>query len=88
MRSGCKLVSFLYAPQGELDRERFSTDLKRTVETHTGYKAELRIFVSKGEIYFLVKILQGVLCKNASITCTRLTRFTRVRLLRAVCSWF
>ncbi|XP_006809662.1 protein transport protein Sec24C [Neolamprologus brichardi] len=33
--------------QGELDRERFSTDLKRTVETHTGYKAELRIFVSK-----------------------------------------
>uniref|UniRef100_A0A668S7P9 Uncharacterized protein n=1 Tax=Oreochromis aureus TaxID=47969 RepID=A0A668S7P9_OREAU len=70
--------------QGELDRERFSTDLKGTVETHTGYKAELRIFVSKGEIYFLVKILQGVLCRNASITCTRLTRFTRVRLLRAV----
>lgn len=33
--------------QGELDRERFSTDLKRTVETDTGYKAELRIFVSK-----------------------------------------
>uniref|UniRef100_A0A3Q0R0D2 Si:dkey-13n15.2 n=1 Tax=Amphilophus citrinellus TaxID=61819 RepID=A0A3Q0R0D2_AMPCI len=31
--------------QGELDRERFSTDLKRTVETDTGYKAELRIFV-------------------------------------------
>nr|XP_020444135.1 protein transport protein Sec24C-like isoform X2 [Monopterus albus] len=33
--------------QGELDRERFSTDLKRTVKTETGYKAELRIFVSK-----------------------------------------
>ncbi|XP_042344949.1 protein transport protein Sec24C [Plectropomus leopardus] len=33
--------------QGELDRERFSTDLKRIVETDTGYKAELRIFVSK-----------------------------------------
>ncbi|KAK2838022.1 hypothetical protein Q5P01_015234 [Channa striata] len=33
--------------QGELDRERFSNDLKRTVETDTGYKAELRIFVSK-----------------------------------------
>ncbi|TMS04083.1 Protein transport protein Sec24C [Larimichthys crocea] len=33
--------------QGELDRERFSTDLKRIVEADTGYKAELRIFVSK-----------------------------------------
>ncbi|XP_051279774.1 protein transport protein Sec24C [Dicentrarchus labrax] len=33
--------------QGELDRERFCTDLKTTVETDTGYKAELRIFVSK-----------------------------------------
>ncbi|KAM3611784.1 uncharacterized protein V6R79_024206 [Siganus canaliculatus] len=33
--------------QGELDRERFSADLKKTVETNTGYKAELRIFVSK-----------------------------------------
>ncbi|KAM9360127.1 protein transport protein Sec24C [Symphorus nematophorus] len=33
--------------QGELDRERFSIDLKRIVETDTGYKAELRIFVSK-----------------------------------------
>ncbi|XP_049434438.1 protein transport protein Sec24C [Epinephelus fuscoguttatus] len=33
--------------QGELDRERFSTDLKGIVETDTGYKAELRIFVSK-----------------------------------------
>ncbi|XP_072243466.1 protein transport protein Sec24C [Leuresthes tenuis] len=33
--------------QGELDRERFSTDLKRTVEADTGYRAELRIFVSK-----------------------------------------
>uniref|UniRef100_A0A8D3AMD6 Protein transport protein Sec24C-like n=1 Tax=Scophthalmus maximus TaxID=52904 RepID=A0A8D3AMD6_SCOMX len=33
-------------PKGELDKERFSADLKRTVETDTGYKAELRIFVS------------------------------------------
>ncbi|XP_070690130.1 protein transport protein Sec24C [Pempheris klunzingeri] len=33
--------------QGELDRERFITDLKRIMETDTGYKAELRIFVSK-----------------------------------------
>ncbi|KAG7489059.1 transport protein Sec24C-like isoform X1 [Solea senegalensis] len=33
--------------QGELDRERFSTDLNRTVEMDTAYKAELRIFVSK-----------------------------------------
>ncbi|XP_034397666.1 protein transport protein Sec24C [Cyclopterus lumpus] len=33
--------------QGELDRERFSTDLKSIVETDTGYKAELRILVSK-----------------------------------------
>ncbi|XP_029017006.1 protein transport protein Sec24C isoform X2 [Betta splendens] len=33
--------------QGELDRERFSTDLKTIVETDTGFKAELRIFVSK-----------------------------------------
>lgn len=37
--------------QGELDRERFSADLKRAVETDTGYKAELRVFVSKGEIF-------------------------------------
>ncbi|XP_068455040.1 protein transport protein Sec24C [Clinocottus analis] len=33
--------------QGELDRERFSSDLKSVVETETGYKAELRTFVSK-----------------------------------------
>ncbi|XP_041855130.1 protein transport protein Sec24C isoform X3 [Melanotaenia boesemani] len=33
--------------QGELDRERFSTDLKKIVEADTGYKAELKIFVSK-----------------------------------------
>ncbi|KAF1389544.1 hypothetical protein PFLUV_G00074500 [Perca fluviatilis] len=33
--------------QGELDRERFRTDLKSIVDTDTGYKAELRIFVSK-----------------------------------------
>ncbi|XP_074526410.1 protein transport protein Sec24C isoform X2 [Halichoeres trimaculatus] len=33
--------------QGELDRERFSTDLNRITETDAGFKAELRIFVSK-----------------------------------------
>ncbi|XP_029960116.1 protein transport protein Sec24C [Salarias fasciatus] len=33
--------------QGEMDRERFISDLRRTVETDTGYNAELRIFVSK-----------------------------------------
>ncbi|KAM4616638.1 protein transport protein Sec24C [Polymixia lowei] len=33
--------------QGEMDRERFSTDLRRTVETETGYKAQLSIYVSK-----------------------------------------
>ncbi|KAM7391158.1 hypothetical protein PAMP_021869 [Pampus punctatissimus] len=33
--------------QGELDRERFSANLKQIVETETGYKAELRISVSK-----------------------------------------
>ncbi|XP_069543883.1 protein transport protein Sec24C isoform X1 [Brachyistius frenatus] len=33
--------------QGEMDRERFSCDLKRTVDVDTGYRAELRIFVSK-----------------------------------------
>ncbi|KAM6930979.1 protein transport protein Sec24C [Xenentodon cancila] len=33
--------------QGELDRERFSADLKTAVDVDTGYKAELRIFVSK-----------------------------------------
>ncbi|XP_030000165.1 protein transport protein Sec24C isoform X2 [Sphaeramia orbicularis] len=33
--------------QGELDRERFITDLRRTVEAETGYRAELKLFVSK-----------------------------------------
>ncbi|XP_029365902.1 protein transport protein Sec24C [Echeneis naucrates] len=33
--------------QGELDRERFIIDLRKTIDTDTGYKAELRIFVSK-----------------------------------------
>ncbi|XP_061586196.1 uncharacterized protein si:dkey-13n15.2 [Cololabis saira] len=33
--------------QGALDRERFSADLKRTVNIETCYQAELRIFVSK-----------------------------------------
>uniref|UniRef100_A0AAZ3QRS2 Protein transport protein Sec24C-like n=1 Tax=Oncorhynchus tshawytscha TaxID=74940 RepID=A0AAZ3QRS2_ONCTS len=33
--------------QGELDRERFSSDLRRTVETETGYRATLRVHVSK-----------------------------------------
>uniref|UniRef100_A0A8C4HY99 VWFA domain-containing protein n=1 Tax=Dicentrarchus labrax TaxID=13489 RepID=A0A8C4HY99_DICLA len=45
--------------QGELDRERFCTDLKTTVETDTGYKAELRIFVSKGEILFIYLRVSG-----------------------------
>uniref|UniRef100_A0A8C7XTV3 Si:dkey-13n15.2 n=1 Tax=Oryzias sinensis TaxID=183150 RepID=A0A8C7XTV3_9TELE len=33
--------------QGELDRDRFSRDLRRTVETDFAFRAELRIFVSK-----------------------------------------
>ncbi|XP_012992033.3 protein transport protein Sec24C isoform X2 [Esox lucius] len=33
--------------QGELDRERFSCDLRRTVERDTAYRATLRIHVSK-----------------------------------------
>ncbi|KAL0979026.1 hypothetical protein UPYG_G00179480 [Umbra pygmaea] len=33
--------------QGELDRERFCCELKRTVKTETGYKATLRVHVSK-----------------------------------------
>ncbi|KAK6306013.1 hypothetical protein J4Q44_G00229380 [Coregonus suidteri] len=33
--------------QGELDRERFSSDLRRTVETETGYRAILSVHVSK-----------------------------------------
>ncbi|XP_070992458.1 protein transport protein Sec24C [Oncorhynchus clarkii lewisi] len=33
--------------QGELDRERFSSDLRRTVKTETGYRATLRVHVSK-----------------------------------------
>ncbi|KAL6114841.1 uncharacterized protein ACO6RY_05514 [Pungitius sinensis] len=33
--------------QGELDRERFSADLQRVVETDTGYRAQLSVHVSK-----------------------------------------
>ncbi|XP_054895010.1 protein transport protein Sec24C isoform X2 [Poeciliopsis prolifica] len=44
--TGGALHTYSYL-QGDLDRERFSVDLKRVVETETGYKAELRIFVSK-----------------------------------------
>ncbi|XP_053726153.1 protein transport protein Sec24C isoform X1 [Synchiropus splendidus] len=33
--------------QGELDQERFSSDLRRTVKQDTGYKAELLMFVNK-----------------------------------------
>lgn len=54
--SFCSVVDcivLLFPLQGELDRERFSTDIKRTVETDTGYKAELRIFVSKGETFLV-----------------------------------
>ncbi|KAM4745708.1 protein transport protein Sec24C isoform 2-T2 [Anableps anableps] len=43
--TGGALHTYSYL-QGELDRECFSTDLKQIVETDTGYKAELRIFVS------------------------------------------
>lgn len=52
--SCCRLVLFSFPLQGELDRERFSTDLKRIVEMDTGYKAELRIFVSKGDHFVCV----------------------------------
>lgn len=45
---------FKFPPQGELDKERFSTDLKKTVETDSGYKAELRIFVSKGKTFLFL----------------------------------
>lgn len=31
-----------------MDREHFSADLKKTVETDVAYRAKLRIFVSKG----------------------------------------
>ncbi|XP_072289583.1 protein transport protein Sec24C [Eucyclogobius newberryi] len=33
--------------QGEMDKERFSADLKRTFSMDTGFRAELKIFVSK-----------------------------------------
>lgn len=33
--------------QGEMDKERFSADLKQTFSMNTGFKAELKIFVSK-----------------------------------------
>lgn len=42
----------LFVTQGELDRERFSTDLRRTVERDTAYVADLRMFVSKGQTCF------------------------------------
>lgn len=49
-----------------MDRERFSANLKKIVETDTGYKAELRIFVSKGERFYLCdyagRILAMPLC--------------------------
>ncbi|XP_037536127.1 protein transport protein Sec24C [Nematolebias whitei] len=44
--TGGALHTYSYL-QGELDRERFGADLKTLVEKDTGYKAELRIFVSK-----------------------------------------
>ncbi|MED6248142.1 hypothetical protein ATANTOWER_027532 [Ataeniobius toweri] len=44
--TGGALHTYSYL-QGELDRECFSTDLQRIAEPDTGYKAELRIFVSK-----------------------------------------
>lgn len=42
----------LFPTQGDLDRERFSTDLRRTVDRDTAYMADLRIFVSKGQTCF------------------------------------
>ncbi|XP_017283266.1 protein transport protein Sec24C isoform X2 [Kryptolebias marmoratus] len=44
--TGGALHTYSYL-QGELDRERLGADLKRVVETDTGFAAELRIFVSK-----------------------------------------
>ncbi|XP_036000083.1 protein transport protein Sec24C [Fundulus heteroclitus] len=44
--TGGALHTYSYL-QGELDRECFSADLKRIVETDSAYKAEVRIFVSK-----------------------------------------
>ncbi|XP_013866628.1 protein transport protein Sec24C isoform X2 [Austrofundulus limnaeus] len=44
--TGGALHTYSYL-QGELDRERFSSDLKRVLQRDTGYKAELRMFVSK-----------------------------------------
>nr|XP_015815958.2 protein transport protein Sec24C [Nothobranchius furzeri]XP_015815959.2 protein transport protein Sec24C [Nothobranchius furzeri] len=44
--TGGALYTYSYL-QGDLDRERFGADLKQVVATDTGYKAELRIFVSK-----------------------------------------
>lgn len=35
--------------QGDLDRERFGADLRRTLERDTAYMADLRVFVSKGQ---------------------------------------
>ncbi|XP_023694358.2 protein transport protein Sec24C isoform X1 [Paramormyrops kingsleyae] len=34
--------------QSEVDREQLNRDLRRCVETNTAYKAQLRVFVSKG----------------------------------------
>lgn len=45
-------MTVLFPTQGELDRERFSTDLWRSVEMDTAYKADLRMFVSKGQTCF------------------------------------
>ncbi len=88
-KSHCWLVFFKFPLQGELDRERFTSDLKRIVEMDTGYKAELRIFVSKGERYFLCDYGRQCPFKSTcdSTICTCLTRFARVRLLWTFYPW-
>ena len=45
--------------QGELERQCFSTDLRRTVEAQTVYKAQLRIHVSKGSLSIFESVLSA-----------------------------
>ncbi|KAJ8386022.1 hypothetical protein AAFF_G00178430 [Aldrovandia affinis] len=65
--------------QSEVDRQRLSCDLRRCAETETAYKAELRVFISKG--------LRGVVIQVAlSYTSSRGERRTRVHSLTVPCS--
>lgn len=50
-----------------MDKERFSASLKRIIETDTGYKAELRIFVSKGERFYLSDLNPSKTPANATL---------------------